>query len=298
MRVISLFDGISCARVALERAGIKVDEYYAYEVNKDAIKVSMNNYSDIKQMGDVIEEDFTKYAGKIDLLVGGSPCQSLSIARAKEREHLKGKSRLFYEFVRALEEVKPKYFLFENVASMNKQSRDVISSLLGCEPIMINSASFSAQERKRYYWTNIPIAEYKDSNLVMSDILQENVPEKYYYNCDITNYSEDNRIQCNLDKGWNFCMSTRVYNPGYKSPTLTCVTGGYQEKKVFTDGRPRKLTPLEYERLQTLPDNYTEGLADSKRYTAIGNGFTVEVISHILKGINVAENRSESLSGA
>lgn len=206
--------------------------------------------------------------------------------RAKDREHLKGKSRLFYEFVRALEEVQPKYFLFENVASMNQQSKEVISSLLGCEPVMINSASFSAQDRKRYYWTNIPIKEYEDSKVVMKDILQQDVPEKYYYNCNVINFREDDRIQCDLDKDWKFKMTKRVYNPDYKSPTLTCVSGGYQEKKVYTDGRPRKLTPLEYERLQTLPDNYTEGLADHRRYTAIGNGFTVDVIAHILEGLH------------
>ena len=155
MNVLSLFDGISCGRVALERAGITVDRYIAYEIDPIAIKISSSNYPDIEHMGDVTTADFKQYEG-IDLLIGGSPCQSLSITMSKTRKHLDGKSKLFFEYVRALEEAKPKYFLFENVASMNQESKEVISELLGCEPILINSDDFSAQSRPRLYWTNIP----------------------------------------------------------------------------------------------------------------------------------------------
>ena len=155
MKVLSLFDGISCGMVALERAGIPVDRYVAYEIDPNAIKISQKNYPLIEHCGDVTTADFTQYRG-FDLLIGGSPCQSLSIVQSKTRQHLDGKSKLFFEFVRALEEVKPKYFLFENVASMNEESKQVISELLGCEPVFIDSKNFSAQERPRFYWTNIP----------------------------------------------------------------------------------------------------------------------------------------------
>ena len=156
MKVLSLFDGISCGMVALERAGLKVDRYVAYEIDQNAVKISKKNYPWIEHCGDVTTADFTQYRG-FDLLIGGSPCQSLSIVQSKTRQHLDGKSKLFFEYVRALEEVKPKYFLFENVASMNEESKRVISELLECEPIFIDSGIFSAQQRPRYYWTNIPV---------------------------------------------------------------------------------------------------------------------------------------------
>ena len=144
IKVLSLFDGISCGMVALERAGLQVERYVAYEIEKNAIKISKKNYPQIEHCGDVTKADFTQYAG-FDLLIGGSPCQSLSIVRSKTREHLDGKSKLFFEYVRAKEEVRPRYFLFENVASMNDESKNVMSELLGCEPIFIDSADFSAQ---------------------------------------------------------------------------------------------------------------------------------------------------------
>lgn len=156
MKILSLFDGISCGMVALERAGIPVEKYVAYEIEPNAIKISNKNYPQIEHCGDVTTADFTQYRG-FDLLIGGSPCQSLSITQSKTRQNLDGKSKLFFEFVRAFEEVKPKYFLFENVASMKDECKQVISECLGCEPIFINSSNFSAQERPRLYWTNIPM---------------------------------------------------------------------------------------------------------------------------------------------
>lgn len=284
MNVLSLFDGISCGMVALERAGIPIERYVAYEIEKNAIKISEKNYPNIERGGDVTTADFTQYKG-FDLLIGGSPCQSLSIVQSKTRQHLEGKSKLFFEFVRALEEVKPKYFLFENVASMNEESKKVISELLGCDPVFIDSGDFSAQERPRYYWTNIPVKlDYKKSNAVLGDILEPEVDEKCFYNYPLLNVDLTKQV-CAIMDYKNHDMHKRIFNPKFKCHTLTCVSGGSQQKKVYIDGRARKLTPLEYERLQTLPDHYTAGVADSHRYKALGNGWTVDVIAHILSHI-------------
>lgn len=287
MKVLSLFDGISCGMVALQRAGIPVDRYVAYEIDKNAIKISQKNYPDIEHCGDVTVDDFTKYQG-FDLLIGGSPCQSLSITRGEIRQNLDGKSKLFFEFVRAMEEMKPRFFLFENVASMNEESKRVISDLLGCEPIFIDSGDFCAQERPRLYWTNIPvhIPIREHSPLVLADILQpeSDVDEKYYYNATLLNIDMDKQVCATIDIK-NHELNRRVFNPKFKVHTLTCVTGGHQQKKVMVNGRCRKMTPIEYERGQTLPDGYTEGVSDGARYTAIGNGWTVDVIAHIFGGL-------------
>lgn len=284
MKVLSLFDGISCGMVALERAGIPVERYVAYEIEPNAIKISKKNYPQIEHCGDVTTADFTQYRG-FELLIGGSPCQSLSIVQSQTRQHLDGKSKLFFEFVRALEEVKPKYFLFENVASMNNESKRVISELLGCEPVLIDSGAFCAQERPRLYWTNIPVvAVCKPSTLVLRDIMQTDAPEKYFYNYPLENIDLSKQV-CATMVYKNHDMHKRVFNPNFKCHTLTTCGGGNTQKKVLVNGRARKLTPVEYERLQTLPDGYTEGVADGHRYTAIGNGWTVDVIAHILKGL-------------
>ena len=285
MKVLSLFDGISCGMVALERAGIPVEQYFAYEIEPNAIKISRKNYPSIIHCGDVTTADFTQYRGS--LVIGGSPCQSLSIIQAHKRKNLNGKSKLFFEFVRALEEVQPKYFLFENVASMNDESKSVISELLGCEPILINSNCFSAQDRPRYYWTNIPvnIDSLKESVLSLCDIMQKDVPEKYFYNYPLENLDMSRKVCAHMVHN-NLEMHRRVYNPAHKVGCLTAVCGGNQHRKVFDNGRARKLTPIEYERLQTLPDNYTAGVSDGARYKAIGNGWTVDVIAYILKNLN------------
>lgn len=287
MDILSLFDGISCGMVAAERAGLKIDNYYAYEIDQNAIKISKKNYPSIVHCGDVITEDFTKYEG-IDLVIGGSPCQSLSITTGANRTNLDGKSRLFFEFARALKESCPKYFLFENVASMNEESEHIISECLGCKPVYINSENFSAQNRPRLYWTNIPLNnEINICSDVLKDILEDSVDEKYFYNCGYAFYGEDKHVVATLDVNTHE-MLKRVYSKNFKCPTLTCVHGGYQQKKVYINGRCRKLTPVEYERLQTLPDNYTAGVSDTARYTAVGNGWTVDVIAYILK--NIADN--------
>lgn len=284
MKVLSLFDGISCGMVALERAGIPVERYVAYEIEPNAIKISKKNYPQIEHCGDVTTADFTQYQG-FDLLIGGSPCQSLSIVQSKTRQHLDGKSKLFFEFVRAKEETNPKWFLFENVASMNEESKRAISELLECQPIFIDSGDFSAQERPRYYWTNIPVKmDYTKSTKVLGDILEKEVEDIFFYNHPLLNVDMTKQVCATMDFK-NHEMHKRIFNPAFKVHTLTTCGGGNTQKKVYIDGKARKLTPLEYERLQTLPDNYTAGVANSHRYNVIDNGWTVDVIAHILKGV-------------
>ena len=175
MNVLSLFDGISCGRIALERAGIEVDKYVAYEIEPDAIKVSKHNYPDIIHKGNVFDAEYEK--GSFDLLIGGSPCTFWSISKGGKDRETKPSGigwELFSQYVRALREVKPKYFLYENNESMSDEIKNEITKWLGVEPIMIDSANFSAQIRKRYYWTNIPVdLNYEKSNLVLNDILYE-----------------------------------------------------------------------------------------------------------------------------
>ena len=180
MNVLSLFDGISCGQVALERAGIKIDKYYASEIDKYAIQITQKNYPNTIQLGDItmINESVLNSLPKIDLLIGGSPCQGFSVA-GKQLNFGDPRSKLFFEFVRIKEILKPKYFLLENV-KMKKEYQDVISKYLGVEPIEICSSKFSAQQRKRLYWTNIPIDKeiLNTSDKVIADILNLNVVNK------------------------------------------------------------------------------------------------------------------------
>lgn len=308
MKVLSLFDGISCARVALDRAGIKVDTYYASEIDKYAIQVSQKNYPGIVRIGDVttvskyvtlgITRDVDYVLNDIDLLIGGSPCQDLSIAK-KNRKGLDGeRSGLFWEYVRILKEVKPKYFILENVASMPKEAKEIISEALGVQPIMINAALVSAQNRKRLFWTNIPgVVQPTDREIYLQDILE----------------SGENAVQKN---SWKYKEGKPRFYEG-KCPTLSanmgtagghvpyavpdksyCIDANYHKganweqytkKKrrqlVIDDGDLRKLTPIECERLQGLPDNYTEGVSNTQRYKCLGNAFNVDVVAHILSFI-------------
>lgn len=297
--VLSLFDGISCGQVALQRAGIPVQKYFASEIDKYAIQVTQKNYPNTIQLGDVTKIDFTQFAGKIDLLMGGSPCQSLSITNSKHRQHLDGESRLFWEYVRALREVKPKYFFFENVESMTDECKEIISKELGIVPFFIDSACLSAQERPRYYWCNfgvenrdlfdnvfyeIPLPAKKD--IVLEDVLEKEVEDKFYYEQGFDFYGIEKPVCANLHINGHDILK-RVYSPKAKCPTLTCCRGGNLQKKVFDiqKHKCRKLTPLEYERLQTLPDNYTDCISNSQRYNCIGNGWTVDVIAHIFSFI-------------
>ena len=277
IRVLSLFDGISCGMVALERAGIEVDEYIAYEIDTNAIEISKKNYPQIIRGGDVTKEDFTKYKDKIDLLIGGSPCQNLSCCG--DGTGLEGeKSKLFYEFVRALKETEATWFLLENNASMSNENRDIITEMMGVEPIMINSALVSAQNRKRLYWTNIQgIEQPKDKGLLLKDIVQP-TKDKKDYEC-YERMLKKVKGTLAYKKTW-----ANVRTLDQKSKTLTtaqtiCNSGSTNIK--YSDTEYYIPTPLECERLQTLPDNYTEGFSKTQRYKTIGNGWTVDVIAHI-----------------
>lgn len=292
MNILSLFDGISCGMVALERAGIKVDNYYASEIDDYAMKISNKNYPNIIQLGDItkITEDDLDKLGEIDMIIGGSPCQDLSNYKY-DRGEVSGldgaKSGLFYDYIRILKYIKPKYFLLENVASMEDKWKNLMSEIIGVEPIMINSSLLCAAERKRYYWTNIPnVTQPNDKGIMLKDIVldSQEVPDKYWYKnkYPITVHDGDVKVKATIHLNGHR-QSKEVYNLNHKCNTLLCDgNGGNLVKKIYQNNEVRKLTPLEYERLQTLPDNYTDCVSDSRRYTAIGNGWTVDVIAHIL----------------
>jgi len=409
MNVLSLFDGISCARVALDRAGIEVNAYMAAEIDKNAIKVSEKNYPDIIRVGSVVG---LEVEGQVDLLIGGSPCQDLSIAK-KDRKGLDGdRSGLFWEFVRIKKECNPQWFVLENVASMPKADRDIITREMGVEPVMFNASLVSAQCRKRLFWTNIPFDLPEDRGILLKDILQPDgevdelmvVKGKAYTLT--ASYSKATpspaQVEHNIEKGQRTMVKIgyvgdgeqygqggqahRVYSTDGKTPTMSSgpalikvghVGGNMQGNRVYStegksttlsaeggglaggttlikirgrdvilnesplqvlqegrtelgkqsrkeikketgkdstsrsgghkayfgkDGtkanclttalgaeglvveqeRIRKLTPIECERLQGLPDNYTEGVATTNRYKCLGNAFNVDVVAHIL----------------
>ncbi len=299
LKVLSLFDGISCGRVALERAGFEVEKYYASEIDKYAIQIAQKNYPDTIQIGDVTK--FNPYQwfdnnDKFDLLIGGSPCQGFSFA-GKQLNFDDPRSALFFEFVRILKEVKPKYFLLENVR-MKQEYQDIISEHLEVKPIMINSSLVSAQNRVRLYWTNIPnIEQPEDKGILLKDILEDEVDEKYYLtksNIKTINRnfgSKGKTINLDIDNSLieKFTYPSRIKQKkgDIKCPTLTAAmgTGGGNVPVIIKNLRIRKLTEIECERLQTLSDNYTEGISMTQRYKALGNGWTVDVISHIFKNI-------------
>lgn len=444
MNILSLFDGISSGRVASERAGIQVDKYYASEIDKYAIQVTMKNYPDTVQIGDVEKINFNEYIGKVDMLIGGSPCQGFSFA-GKQLNFMDPRSRLFFKFVEALETIKPKYFLLENV-KMKKEYQDVITKYMGVEPIEINSSLVSAQNRKRLYWTNIPNVEQpEDKGVLLKDIVHEQFGE-IQFDINVNNFNvnpsgkgingnvysvikpKSNALTTNKGEGQKIAIplseyivpfdqtlqilekevqrgkvgyfktnsqGNRVYHIHDKSVTLCGNAGGrgaktglylfgeiindscltpytlnkYKEfydkngyipkmfnpynckeitdkapcltaqgnsvtksstvlidnsdylfgcispdrlnkrqngqrfsegKKFYTltaqdkhgiliEGYIRKLTPIECERLQTLPDNYTGGISNSQRYKALGNGWTIDVIAHIFSYIKQQE---------
>jgi site-specific DNA-cytosine methylase len=279
--VLSLFDGMSCGQIALNRTGISYGKYYASEIDKHAIKVTQHNYPDTIQLGSVTDIKGTDLP-KIDLLIGGSPCQSFS--NAGNGSGFDGKSGLFYEYARVLKECKPKYFLLENV-KMKKQWQDVISKELGCEPIKINSNLVSAQNRERLYWTNIPILELKDKGIFIEDILDKEFEDKYWLkerNTELLLKKVDISNAPNIA-----CVD--VYNKKVKldrkCPTLTLPH--HNSIRLIHNRRIRKLTPNECEKLQTVPINYTDcELSDIHRYTMLGNGWNVDTIAHIFGGLS------------
>ena len=295
VNVLSLFDGCSMGRVALERAGIPVNQYYASEIDKYAIQISRKNYPDIIHVGDVEYVGKKKDSPNFDLLIGGSPCQGFSFASKDRLNFDDPRSKLFFEYVRILKEFKPKYFLLENVR-MKKEHQDIISQHLGVEPIAINSRLVSAQNRIRLYWTNIPFDMPYYKGIVLKDILEkDNTNFKYYklkeyYNGKIYNKDGCHQVGEADIKGYDIIK--RVYGVHGKSPALTTMQGGHREPKIACPDKIhwRKLTPLEMERLQTLPDNYTEGVSNTQRKKMIGNGFTVDVLAHILKNILIVND--------
>lgn len=298
MNVLSLFDGISCGRVALERCGVNYDKYYASEVDKNAIKIALKNYQDTIELGSVVDLAVSKLP-KIDLLIGGSPCQSFTFAGKRngmstddnieitdlekyltlksEGVTFKGESYLFWEYVRILRETNPKYFLLENV-KMEQRWKDVITSTLGVQPILINSNLVSPQNRQRLYWTNIPgVSQPIDKGILLKDILQEGVT-----GFDLTKKHHE---------GFMRSYPNWKHSPidGKSKPLLASYYKQPPHCPYIIDERSesgyRRLTPVECERLQTLPDGYTEGVSNMHRYKTTGNGWTVDVISHIFKGL-------------
>ena len=265
MNILSLFDGMSCGQIALNRLGINYNNYFASEIDTHAMKIALKNYPNTKQIGDILDIKGSDLP-KIDLLFGGSPCQSFSIAG--DGSGFDGKSKLFFEYVRLLKECEPKYFLLENVR-MKQEWQDIISKELGVEPIMINSGLVSGQNRVRYYWTNIPnVTVPEDKNISIWDIIpnskgaaKRNQRQKDGTNKPMLNIRKDNKSNC--------------------------LVSSYSKKlnAVVVDGEFRPLTHNECEVLQTVPLNYTEGVSASQRWKMLGNGWTVDVIAHIFKNI-------------
>ena len=407
MNVLSLFDGMSCGRLALKRAGFPITNYYASEIDKYAIQVARDNFPDTIHVGDVTKletkegrllvahngEDIEKgaYRRKIDLLLGGSPCQGFSFA-GKQLNFDDERSKLFFEFVRLLKELKPRWFLLENVP-MKQEFQDVISEHLGVKPVRLNSNIVSAQNRDRLYWTNIPVKSFpKNKRIYLKDILQDvaEIGEEHYHSMKSVVHMErsDEQTSFNFEefetksglilagqadlKGHDY--NRRVYHPDGKAPTLAANSGGNLEPKIMqvprgknqggikaNDGkvptisgsaweqnnfvvgrivnrrldesgtrrdddksvpftqkvetrtdaksnclttvekdnvvvnsdelRWRKLTPIECERLQTVPDNYTKCVSNTQRYRMLGNGWTVDIICHLLEGMKDAVSK-------
>lgn len=304
MKVLSLFDGISCGRAALERAGIEVNDYAAFEIDKYAIAVSRKNYPEIRHFGDVFNGNFKQFKG-YDLLIGGSPCTYWSIAKRGRETEVGGVSRkLFMEYIRALRESRAKWFLYENNHSIHKQIKEAISRELGVQPIMINSALISAQTRKRCSRTNIPnVTQPEDKGIMLADIIDNATAWTGKSYCLIANYAGAT-LKNTLERHQRTMVAEpvrigdigstgqahRVYSVHGKSIALSTEqgrqgsgTGLYRIDLPDGDYIIRKLSPVECERLQTLPDCYTDCVSNAQRYKCLGNGWTVDVIAHILR---------------
>lgn len=224
------------------------------------------------------------------ILIGGSPCTHWSVCRPNGRETESSGIgwELFRNYVIALEKFKPDFYLYENVASMSKDIKQEITKIFGLEPININSALVSAAERDRFYWTNIQnVIQPENRNIVLQDILEVDVPEKYFYNYPLENIDMSKQV-CATMVFKNNEMHKRIFNPRFKVHTLTTCGGGNTQKKVLIDGKARKLTPVEYERCMNLPDGYTKAVSETHRYTGCGNGWDAEVIMHILGFMDIS----------
>ena len=319
VNVLSLFDGLSCGQLALQRANIPVENYLASEIDKYAIQVTQKNFPYTIQLGDITEIGTRRIERMeelgIDLIIGGSPCQDLSFA-GKGKGLKKGtRSNLFFEFVKILKAIKPKYFLLENVR-MKKENQDIISEYMGVEPIAINSNLVSAQNRNRLYWTNIPFTIPDDKGIILADIIEEGITDREKSHCLDANYFKGGNLKSYFEKHRRqlvfneFLPNTlpnksatrdgKAYALTYSYPGAVawnsierkqrtmipfCRSDEEDNPNVVEGYHYRKLTPIECERLQTVPDNYTGGVSNTQRYKMLGNGMTVDVIAHILKGI-------------
>jgi DNA (cytosine-5)-methyltransferase 3A len=329
INVLSLFDGMSCGQIALERVGISVNKYYASELDAHAMKITQHNYPNTIQLGDVTKwKEWDIDWASIDLVIGGSPCQGFSFA-GKQLNFDDPRSKLFFEFVdichRVADENPKMKFMLENVR-MKKEYQDVISKYLGVEPIAINSSLVSAQNRYRLYWTNIPnVTQPKDEGIVLKDIILDEVDNKYYLTAEAIDYMGRLRngkprweYHKNPIDGKSACLTANMYKgvpygvlkipeatvKGYveinpnEGVDLTfinsktrrgrkmedksnCLTAANYDYCWYDGYICRKLTPIECERLQTVPDNYTSVVSNTQRYKALGNGWTVDVIAHI-----------------
>lgn len=271
MNVLSVFDGISVGQVALEKAGIQYDTYFASEIKKDAIAVTQSNFPGTVQLGDVRQIDVSTLP-PIDLLLGGSPCQDLSPAKHK-REGIDGsKSRLFYEYARILRAVKPRFFLLENVARMPQKDKETISNELGVTPIRINSSKLSGQLRDRLYWTDIPNVEQPhDKGILLKDILESGYTDRMKARALLVSDSRPVRDKTRMwhrykDVGFN----TIVFEDETMNPTSI-----------------RYLNQTEMERLQTLPEGYTRVLSRDAAAGVLGDAWTADVIAHILLNLHI-----------
>lgn len=314
MKVLSLCDGMSCGQIALERAGIKVDKYFASEIKNVAIKVTKHNYPDTIHIGDVnkisysdgvLHTEFGDFKDSIDLVIFGSPCQSFSRAMKQDRKiglDDKERSGLFYECHRVLQEVKPKWFLMENVI-MKTEDENVISDMMGVKPVRINSSLVSAQLRDRYYWTNIPnVTIPEDKNIALKDILNDgyvpiqkakclckNDSHGYYNGCGWTPIKRFHRFWYKSfgtmvfpsEEYFDKCLEiTRNILKGRKSSAKY-----YDEYMGHDFDKARYLWKEERARLQNVPEKYVECLTEQEAADVLGDGWTVDVIAHIFKGL-------------
>ena len=319
INVFSAFDGMSCGRIALDKAGIPVDNYWASEIDPYAIKVGRINYPDTIHVGDIAALDWNDEGlhahlrPDIDLLIGGSPCQGFSFA-GKQLNFNDPRSKLFFEFVRLMDEMKPTWFLLENV-KMKRESQDIISRYLGVEPIELNSNLVSAQNRRRLYWTNIPFSTPHDKHIWLKDILEDGYVDRKKAHCLDANYFKGGNLKSYFEKHRRQLVFSsdglchvgdadlkghdaikRVYHPEGKAPPLTTMGGGHREPKILLTQdtlKWRKLTPLECERLQTVPEGYTARVSNTQRYKMLGNGWTVDMIPHIFKNIGETNGKKQ-----
>ena len=286
INVLSLFDGISCGHIALDKAGIPINKYYASEIDKYAIKVTNKNYPETINLGDVTTVSGELFTEKIDLLIGGSPCQGFSQA-GKMKNFDDPRSKLFWEYVRILQEVKPKYFLLENVV-MKQEWQDIISEALGVKPIMIDSSLTSAATRKRLYWTNIPgVGQPEDLGITFGDIRERDVQEGSIY------YT-DKGIDWTRRHEKRTGKTLRIIGDSDKMQMLEAsMYKKYSSQRFFgiddTHGL-RYITVTECERCMNVPDGYTDCCSNTQRYKQLGNGWEVNTITHIFRTLkNVLE---------